>query len=149
DPSQRLPSVQAVIGMLRGVLRELADETARPSKRRMQTNADDDKEKAISGVMARQPVADVTEDQIRKAEFAVYEWGYSVERNLGKVRGHPVYLANPRQELITSGQFPDANTFPKLVTVIDLTKVTDPRAFVENWQRYFWPILKRVRQGLM
>jgi hypothetical protein len=33
--------------------------------------------------------------------------------------------------------------------VIDLTEVNDPRTFVENWQRYFWPILKRVRQGLM
>src|SRR4051794_11888 len=149
DPAQRFPSVQAVISDLRTVLRELPDETRRESKRRLQTSADEEKQKAISGVMAKQPGPDITEDQIRKAEFAVWEWSYSVEKNLGKVRGHPVYLANPRPDLISSGQFPDANTFPKLVTVIDLTKIADPRGFVENWQRYFWPILKRVRQGLM
>ena len=37
----------------------------------------------------------------------------------------------------------------KLVTVNDLTRIADPRAFVDSWQRYFWPILKRVRQGLL
>src|SRR5262249_35870210 len=51
--------------------------------------------------------------------------------------------------LLQSGGFPDANVFPKLVTVIDLKRVADPRAFVENWQRYYWPTLKRVRQGLL
>lgn len=147
DPAQRSASVQTVIQELRGILRELPDETQRASRRRMQTSADEEKAQAISGIMAKQP--GVTEDQVRKAEFAVWEWSYSVERSLGKVRGHPVYLATPRADLIQSGQFPDANTFPKLVTVIDLTKIDDPRAFVENWQRYFWPILKRVRQGMM
>jgi len=86
---------------------------------------------------------------IRAAEFAIWEWSYSVEKALGRVRGHPIFLANPRQDLIQSGQFPDANQFPKLVTVIDLTKINDPRKFVENWQQYFWPTLKRVRQGLL
>jgi hypothetical protein len=65
------------------------------------------------------------------------------------VRGHLIFLVAPRQDLVASGAFPDSNVFPKLVTVIDLTKVTDPRSFVENWQQFFWPILKRVRQGLM
>ena len=51
--------------------------------------------------------------------------------------------------MVASGAFPDANIFPKLVTMIDLTKVNDPRRFVENWQQYFWPILKRVREGLL
>lgn len=148
DPAQRYGSVQAVIQELRGILRELPDETVRVSKRRLKSSADEERAKAISGVMAMAS-PDITEDEIRKAEFAIWEWSYSVERSLGKVRGHPVYLAVPRADLLQSGQFPDANTFPKLVTVIDLTKITDPRSFVENWQRYFWPILKRVRQGLM
>jgi hypothetical protein len=99
--------------------------------------------------MASVPDPSITEDVVKQAEQAAWEWGYNVERSLGRVRAHPIFLATPRQDLIASGQFPDANTFPKLVTVIDLTKVKDPRAFVENWQRYFWPILKRVRQGLL
>ncbi len=149
DPVQRFPSVQHVISELRGILRELPDEATRASKRRMQTSADDDKARAVSAVFANTPDPTITEEVIKQAEFAIWEWNYSVERSLGRVRGHPIFLAHPRADLLAAGQFPDANTFPKLVTVIDLTKVTDPRAFVENWQRYFWPILKRVRQGLL
>jgi serine/threonine protein kinase len=149
DPAQRFPSVQAVVSQLRGLLRELPDETRRESKKRLQTSAEEDRAKAVSAAMASVPDPSITEDVVKAAELAVWEWSYSVERSLGRVRGHPIFLATPRADLIASGQFPDANTFPKLVTVIDLTKVNDPRSFVENWQRYFWPILKRVRQGLL
>jgi serine/threonine protein kinase len=149
DPAQRFPSVQAVIAELRGVLRELPDETTRKSRTRLPTSADEDRARAVSKVMDSTPDPSITEDMIRQAEFAIWEWSYSVEKALGRVRGHPIFLANPRQDLVETGQFPDANTFPKLVTVIDLTKINDPRGFVENWQRYFWPILKRVRQGLL
>jgi serine/threonine protein kinase len=149
DPAQRFPSVQAVVSELRGLLRELPDETRRESKKRLLTNPEQDKARAVSAVMSSTPDPSITEDVIRQAEFAIWEWSYTVEKALGRVRGHPIFLATPRQDLIQSGQFPEANTFPKLVTVIDLTKVNDPRSFVENWQRYFWPILKRVRQGLL
>jgi len=151
DPAQRFPSVQAVISELRGVLRELPDETVRKSRQRVQTTADEEKEKAraVSAAISSTPDPTITEDVIKQAEFAIWEWSYSVEKALGRVRGHLIFLANPRQDLIQSGQFPDANTFPKLVTVIDLRQVPDPRGFVENWQRYFWPILKRVRQGML
>jgi hypothetical protein len=91
----------------------------------------------------------ITSEVVQQAESAVWQWGYNVERSLGRVREHAIYLAIPRPDLVHSGQFPDANIFPKLVTMIDLTKLADPRAFVENWQRYYWPILKRVRQGLL
>ena len=149
DPAQRFPSVGAVTSELRGLLRELPDETKRESKRRVHTSPAEDRANAVSAVMASTPDPTITEDVIRQAELAIWEWSYSVEKALGRVRGHPIFLANPRQDLIEAGQFPDANTFPKLVTLIDLTKLADPRGFVENWQRYFWPILKRVRQGLL
>src|SRR5690349_19626952 len=92
---------------------------------------------------------DITKEVFISAERAVNAWGYNVERGLGRVRGHAVFLAAPRPDMVAAGTFPDANIFPKLVTVIDLTKVTDPRKLVEDWQQYFWPILKRVRQGLL
>src|SRR5262249_19640140 len=133
--------------------RELPDETRRESRRELRmgsrASAAEEKERAVSAAMASTPDPTITEDVIRKAEFSIWEWSYSVEKPLGRVRGHPIFLANPRQDMLATGQFPDANTFPKLVTVIDLTMVADPRGFVENWQRYFWPILKRVRQGLL
>jgi serine/threonine protein kinase len=149
DPQQRFPSVAAVVSELRGLLRELPDETRRESKKRIQSTAEEVKERAVSQVISAIEDPSITEDVVKAAERAVFEWSYNVERSLGRVKGHPIFLATPRQDLIQAGQFPDANTFPKLVTVIDLTKVADPRTFVESWQRYFWPILKRVRQGLL
>jgi serine/threonine protein kinase len=151
DPSQRFPSVQAVIQEMRALLRDLPDERVRDSKRKVSTALapDDDKARAVESVVAAVVDPSITGDIIRTAERAVFEWGYNLERSLGRVRGHPIFLAGPRQDLVQSGQFPDANIFPKLVTVIDLTKVTDPARFVESWQQHYWPTLKRVRQGLL
>jgi serine/threonine protein kinase len=149
DPALRFPSVQAVVQELRGMLRELPDDTKREARRRLPTSAEDDKAKAIDMVAASNADPSITPDIVRAAEGAVWEWGYNVERALGRVRGHPIFLAAPRPDLVQTGGFPDANIFPKLVTLIDLTRIADPRAFVESWQRYFWPILKRVRQGLL
>jgi hypothetical protein len=128
---------------IRNHLRELPDE--RPSRK---SSRSIEKPRTAESLA---PVADptITQEVIDGAERAVHEWGYQVERSLGRVRGHPIFLASPRSEMVSTGEFPDANIFPKLVTVIDLTKVSDPRKFVENWQQHFWPTLKRVRQGLL
>src|SRR5690349_855806 len=144
DPAQRFPSVQAVVAELRGMLRELPDD--RPSRKSSRVA-----ERTRTNEAALKETQDptITSEIVEAAERAVYAWGYAVERSLGRVRGHPIFLAAPRPDMVESGQFPDANIFPKLVTVIDLTKVSDPRKFVENWQQYFWPTLKRVRQGLL
>ncbi|MCX5745037.1 MAG: protein kinase [Proteobacteria bacterium] len=147
DPAQRYPSVQAVAQELRTQLRELPDEAPRIARKR--TEAPVDRARSVENVAASVTDPSITDDLIALAEKAVVEWGYDLERCLGRVRGHPIFLASPREELVAAGTFPDANIFPKLVTVIDLTKVADPRRFVENWQMHFWPILKRVRAGLL
>jgi len=151
DPNQRFPSVQAVVQELRSVLRELPDETRASNKRIVTAPAQEQKsiEQVASAVAQAAADPSITSDVVSKVETAVFAWGYQVEKSLGRVRGHAIFFATPRQDLIASGQFPDSNQFPKLVTVIDLTRVADPRKFVENWQQYFWPILKRVRQGLL
>src|SRR3954471_1455056 len=144
DPNQRFPSVQAVVAELRGRWGGLPD--ARPSRKSSRVA-----ERTRTNEAALKETQDptITSEIVEAAERAVYDWGYAVERSLGRVRGHPIFLASPRADMVESGQFPDSNIFPKLVTVIDLTKVSDPRKFVENWQQYFWPTLKRVRQGLL
>ncbi|HUJ58993.1 MAG TPA: protein kinase [Kofleriaceae bacterium] len=149
DPAQRFPSVAAVVAELKGMLRELPDESRRESKRKVVTDTEEEKVHAVNSVVAGALDPSITAEVVQAAEGAVWQWGYNVERSLGRVRGHPIFLATPRHDLVASGTFPDANVFPKLVTVIDLTKIPDPRAFVESWQRYYWPILKRVRQGLL
>ncbi|HEU4731010.1 MAG TPA: protein kinase [Kofleriaceae bacterium] len=144
DPNQRFPSVQAVVQELRGNLRELPDERPRPRARPVV-----EKTRTNEAIALATQDPTITSEIIEAAVRAVYDWGYAVERSLGRVRGHPIFLAAPRVDMVESGQFPDANIFPKLVTVIDLTKINDPRKFVENWQQHFWPTLKRVRQGLL
>jgi len=148
DPAQRFPSVQAVVQELRGMLRELPDERQRIS--RSKTDVSQDLPKRSTGSVAAQSGdPSITPELVEAASVAVREWGYELERSLGRAKGHPIYLASPRPEMVASGAFPDANIFPKLVTMIDLTKINDPRRFVENWQQFFWPILKRVREGLL
>jgi len=152
DPTQRFPSVGVVIQELRGQLRELPDDAGRDSKRRVSQPVLVERTDTVlspleEGDAGAEPT--VTAEVIETSERAVVEWGYKVERSLGRVKGHPIFLASPRPDMVAAGTFPDANIFPKLVTVIDLTKVADPRSFVENWQQYFWPILKRVRTGLL
>ncbi len=144
DPNLRTPSVQAVVAELRANLRELPDE--RPSRKARPVV---EKTKTNEAILQTTQDPTITSALVEAAERAVYDWGYAVERSLGRVRGHPIFLAAPRVDMVQSGQFPDANIFPKLVTVIDLTKIADPRQFVENWQQHFWPTLKRVRQGLL
>lgn len=143
DPNQRFASVQAVIAELRVQLRDLVDEKPRPRRR---TEFPDAKS---STEIAQLSDPSISPDVISYAERACAEWGYAIERGLGRVRGHPIFLAHPREDLVAAGTFPDANIFPKLVTIIDLAKLPDPRQFVENWQQHFWPILKRVRTGLL
>jgi len=148
DPAQRFPSVAAVVQELRGMLRELPDERPREPRRRTEVPAAE-RAKSSDSVISTSADPSITREVVEAAEHAVNDWGYNVERSLGRVRGHPIFLAAPRSDMVAAGTFPDANIFPKLVTVIDLTKIKDPRRFVENWQQYFWPILKRVRQGLL
>ena len=148
DPNQRFPSVQAVVQELRGMLRELPDERQRISRSKTDVSADLPK-RSTGSVAAQSGDPTITPEIVEAAQIAVHEWGYDLERSLGRAKGHPIYLASPRADMVASGEFPDANLFPKLVTIIDLTKINDPRRFVENWQQYFWPILKRVREGLL
>ncbi len=155
DPNQRFPSVQAVVQELRGMLRELNDDRPRDSKKKAEQAqaiaqaAMQERQKAQQEAISNSADPSITRDVVDAAGKAVHEWGYAVERSLGRVKGHPIFLAAPRPDMVAAGTFPDSNVFPKLVTVIDLTKVKDPRQFVENWQQFFWPILKRVRQGLL
>ncbi|HWU91284.1 MAG TPA: protein kinase [Kofleriaceae bacterium] len=151
DPSQRFPSVAVVIQELRGLLRELPDERPRESRRRSVPQAPPAERTDTAPSPESEPTGEavVTAEVVEGAERAIVDWGYKVERSLGRVKGHPIFLASPRADMVAAGTFPDANIFPKLVAVIDLTKVDDPRRFVENWQQYFWPILKRVRTGLL
>ncbi len=154
DPAQRPASVQAVYQQLRAVLRELPDDNSTDRRRTgpiTSVEIASPHARSESRMQIAQRAADpsITTEVVDVAEHAIWTWGYQVNKSLGRVRNHPIFLATPREDQIANGQFPDANLFPKLVTVIDLTKIADPRKFVENWQQFFWPILKKIRSGLL
>lgn len=149
DPQQRYPTVSAVLQELRALLRELPDERQRRARTEAATDVDIKPVRTSGALASQSPDPTITPAVVEAAAAAVQEWGYEVERSLGRAKGHPIFLASPRADMVAAGSFPDSNVFPKLVTMIDLTRVADPRQFVEHWQQYFWPILKRVREGLL
>jgi len=51
--------------------------------------------------------------------------------------------------LLESGEFPDANTYPKIITALDLSAVDDAEQVVDLWLGGFLPILRSVRQGML
>ncbi len=152
DPFGRYQSIDEVLEALHDALPHLDDAwrgDATFLRSRVNVLAAIDPESHIERVLAGRRDVTIPRGVIEHAETAVATWGYRVEESLGRVKGHPIFVASPRAELLDSGQFPDANTFPKLVTVINLATLTDPRQLVENWQQYFLPTLKKVRQGLL
>jgi serine/threonine protein kinase len=153
DPTLRLSSIDEVLEALHDALPQLDDgsrgaETFARSRAGIDLDAIDP-DAHLNGVLSRRRDITIGRGLIDHAEAAVATWGYRLEESLGRVKGHPIFVAAPRPELLASGQFPDANTFPKLVTVINLTAIANPRQLVENWQQYFLPTLKKVRQGLL
>ncbi|MCE9577179.1 MAG: protein kinase [Deltaproteobacteria bacterium] len=151
DPAGRYPRVMSVIHDLRAALPELDDHssdehTFSSMSRGAPVVAPAER---IGNVFSSRTDQRVTRAVIEVADHAVATWGYQIERSLGRVKGHHIYVAVPRPELLSAGSFPDANTFPKLVTLINLHSVPNPRQLVENWQAHFLPTLRKVRTGLM
>jgi tRNA A-37 threonylcarbamoyl transferase component Bud32 len=152
DPGGRYASVDDLLEALHDALPHLDDATRGEATfvRSRSTNLPaEDPGAHLEQVLARRRDITIGRAVIDHAEQAVSTWGYRVEESLGRVKGHPIFVAAPRPELLASGQFPDNNTFPKLVTVINLHAIANPRQLVENWQQYFLPTLKKVRQGLL
>lgn len=151
DPSHRYQRVASVIADLRQVLPQLDDAQADAKFFASATIGAPvlDRAARLQAVFNRRRDDAVTRAQVELAEAALYTWGYELQKSLGRVKGHPIFVAAPRVDLLAAGQFPDANTFPKLVTVIDLHQLGDPRALVDAWTQVYLPTLKKVRRGLM
>ena len=151
DPSHRYQRVAQIIADLRQVLPELDDAEVDAKFFASATIGAPvlDRAARLATVFNRRRDDAVTRPQVELAEAALYTWGYELQKSLGRVKGHPIVVAAPRVDLLAAGQFPDANTFPKLVTVIDLHQLADPRALVDAWTQVYLPTLKKVRRGLM
>ena len=61
----------------------------------------------------------------------------------------PIFMAAPNPELVAQGQFPDSNTYPKIVTAVDLNREQSAEQVVDLWLGGYLPILRAARQGLL
>ncbi len=151
DPNQRYARVASIIADLRAVLPDLDDRAADSRFFFSATMGAPqvDRPARLQQVFNRRRDETISKAEIELADASLFTWGYELQKSLGRVKGHPIYVATPRPDLLSAGKFPDANTFPKLVTVIDLHQLADPRGLVDAWQQVYLPTLKKVRRGMM
>ncbi|HKE18446.1 MAG TPA: protein kinase [Kofleriaceae bacterium] len=151
DPDRRVASVDHVIGALEAALPALAaahgDREVVPAAHRTLTYGDP--RARLSAIYASRRDLSVSLDDMRDIDAALARHGYQVQRAMGRVKGHPIFMAAPSSELVATGQFPDSNLYPKIVTALALREEPDPAATVERWMGQYLPILRAARQGLL
>jgi serine/threonine-protein kinase len=148
EPSLRYADAGELVAALEGALELLSVEEAKGPKRKtvhditvVNWSPDELYESRLDPT--------VTLEQIQAAERTLARYGYLVEQSLGRVKGHPIYLAMPDPELVGAGQFASDNIYRKIVTTIDLSERSDANEYVQRWLTRILPIVKRVRQGYL
>ncbi len=152
DPGQRFGSLAVLMAGIRDVLGRLPKHAAAPAgyrnTLRYGAGGPDARSRLVEVFTARRDPS-VSLPDIEVADAALSKHGYQIQRSLGRVKKHPIYVAAPVPILLASGQFPDANTYPKIVTAVDLSRLDAPDEFVDLWLGGYLPILRSVRQGMM
>ncbi len=152
DPGNRYGSVRLVIRDLDNILDELddtrADQTGFIMAQTVVHDHIEPRDERVASVHAELGDNSVTRNVIELVDQGISRWGYQIRRSLGRVGGNAIFIATPAPELLANGQFPDSNTYPKVVTAIDLATVPDPQEHLNLWFGRYLPILKSVRQGL-
>lgn len=146
DPDARTPEVSHVIAALARALPELDGVEAPRARPSRPAAAASDRLSAVHSA-ARDP--GLALESVVAVDRALAYHGYQVERALGRVKGHPIFLATPQPELLEGGVFPDANTYPKIVTALSLRGARNRDEIVDLWLGGFLPILRQARQGLL
>jgi serine/threonine protein kinase len=146
DPDARTADVTEVIAALERVLPEL-DGMPMPRARTARPTAAPAERLSAVHVAARDPALSL--DSVVAVDHALAYHGYQIERAMGRVKEHPIFLAAPRPEMLAEGVFPDANTYPKIVTALSLRGARDRDEIVDLWLGGYLPILRQARQGLL
>jgi serine/threonine protein kinase len=153
DPGNRFGSVRLVVEELERCLEQLDDlERATASVfdmvDTMVHSLHDEPLRRVRSLPGATKLPNVTPGFLDLLESALERYGYRVERSLGQIRNRSIFLASPIPELVASGQFPYANTYPKIVTAVNLNMAPDAQAALELWFGRYLPVLESVRQGL-
>ena len=147
-PSMRPQNVNEVIRELREVLPQLQRDRRRTSSFNV-TMRYGDTDSRLQSVGEARKDRSVGTDLIATIDDILQKQGYQVRESLGYVKGRAIFSAAPDPELLAQGRFSDANTYPKIVTVLDLSDTEDPKVLVEKWMSRFLPALRKARQGLL
>lgn len=152
DPGNRYGSVRLVIRELEGHLDELDDgsnfEDTYLATTRPAIILPPGRTERLAKVHAELDDGSVSAALIDFIDTALTRYGYQVRRSLGRMRGNLVIIASPAPELLATGQFHDANTYPKVVTAIHLAQMPDPQLLLDLWFGRYLPVLQSVRRGL-
>jgi serine/threonine protein kinase len=153
DPGNRYGSVRQVIEELERHIAELDDlEQATASAFDLVDTAvhelHDERMRRVRSLPGSSKLSSVTPGFLDLLQGALERYGYRVERSLGRIRDRSIFLAAPIPELVASGQFPYANTYPKIVTAVNLNLAPNAQAALDVWYGKYLPVLESVRQGL-
>jgi tRNA A-37 threonylcarbamoyl transferase component Bud32 len=150
DPGQRAGSVNAVAERLVSCLDQLGSAAEARHTTLPATETTLSPAQRVDSVHQNAPDKRVlTKEIILAVDSALNRYGYVVKKALGQVKTRSIFLATPDPELVATGQFPDANTFPKIVTAQDLKQVPNSQEVLDLWFGRYLPVLHSARQGLM
>ncbi len=150
DPDARYPDASALIRALELAGAQLGA-SARKSFRTTLGYVQVERKRGLADVFAERPDASVSLELIQEMHTVVARSGYVVERSLGRVKGHPIFLVAPDPTLFATGRFPDSNAYRKIVTALDLSgrSEADAEAYVATWMGRIVPVLQDVRRQFL
>ena len=149
NPDRRYAGVDRVIGELEAVIPELAREDLDDAPAVFKTMRFGDPDARVSAVYEARADPSVSREHIADVSVALDRLGYELRRAMGRVKERAIFMAAPRPDLVARGDFPDANTYPKLVTAIPMQDDPDPERTLDLWVGGYLPILRQARQGLL
>ncbi|MSP61439.1 MAG: hypothetical protein EXR72_14045 [Myxococcales bacterium] len=149
EPNKRYADAREVCAALDAMEADLSDREARAHLRRSIGFEFTQVTLNPEVVFAARADLSVTRDEMAQMERLLARQGYLLEKCLGRVKDHPIFLALPDPALVATGSFPEENTYRKIVTAIDVAHRLSPGRFVDNWLGRIYPILRRVRLGFL
>jgi serine/threonine protein kinase len=144
DPQRRYPDTSALVRALELAAAAL-DNAARGNFRQTLGYVQVERKRGLADVFNERPDASVSFELIAELHNVVARQGYVVEKSLGRVKHHPIFLVAPDPTLVATGRFPDSNAYRKIVTAIDLARRPDAEAYVATWMGRIVPVLQDVR----
>lgn len=149
DPEARLPDACAVLKVLEELAPQLPGPESRGRYRTTMGYVHPERKGRQEAIFAERTDESVTFDEIRRIDLSLGRYGYVLEKSLGRVKSHPIFLAQPDPVLLAAGRFPEDNTYRKIVTSIEVAARPDGAGFVQTWLGRVRPIVERVRQGML